>query len=577
MSRPRRYSYPRAALFVLYFLPLIPTFADEQSQFDFANGLFSRGFYAEAADEYQTYIQQYPNGKDRYVVLYRLGESHSGADNFREAFEAFERLLQLQDAPDTLKERASLRQGVALYQLKEYDEALVTLDAVTRREAVADEVHSEALYYLGKLHGDAGRPESSIKAFKSLIDKFPESPLRPFARYQLAFVYLASRDLENAANTFSESASDKQADEKLRMESRFRAAEIYDQLGWFEASVEAYELLKSDFPKTNFEQRAAYGIAWALYHAGRYSEATKAATAYLAQYPDSPQRLGVAYLQGNCLQQQKRYDEAFESYLTIIKEDEESNFGLRSLYKVAWLYYLTDEKIQARETTTQFLTKAKDIPLVGDGQFLLGTLLFEDGDFEKAYQYFRGVISDFPNAEFAGEAMYKAAECLAQTKRLDESADLFETFAKQHPENPLATQAQLKAGDGYFLARDFEKAVAIYQTIVETNPVESVQEQALYRLALAQHNDGKPSESSEAFSLLLKKFPESKYHIEARIRIGDVLLREDNKPVEAMEYFEAAYEAKPDGELAGKALKGLALARLESKDYEGAADRKAHV
>ena len=49
--------------------------ADEQAQFDFANGLFARGFNAEAAAEYRGYLQQFPDGAHRPEALYRLGES----------------------------------------------------------------------------------------------------------------------------------------------------------------------------------------------------------------------------------------------------------------------------------------------------------------------------------------------------------------------------------------------------------------------------------------------------------------------------------------------------------------------
>jgi len=34
----------------------------DQAQIDFANGLFHRGFFKEAVDEYERYLKEYPEG-----------------------------------------------------------------------------------------------------------------------------------------------------------------------------------------------------------------------------------------------------------------------------------------------------------------------------------------------------------------------------------------------------------------------------------------------------------------------------------------------------------------------------------
>ena len=66
--------------FLLALIGAASVWSDEQSQIDFANGLFSRGFYEEAADEYRVYLKEFPAGKERQTALYRLGESENAAD-----------------------------------------------------------------------------------------------------------------------------------------------------------------------------------------------------------------------------------------------------------------------------------------------------------------------------------------------------------------------------------------------------------------------------------------------------------------------------------------------------------------
>ena len=98
------------------------------------------------------------------------------------------------------------------------------------------------------------------------------------------------------------------------------------------------------------------------------------------------------------------------------------------------------------------------------------------------------------------------------------------------------------------------------------------QEEGLYRLAIAQHNQGRYAESTAVFGKLLESYAGGKYAPEANLRMGDYWLREGGDPMKAIPYFEGAHDGATDGPHAGRALEGLALARYESKDFDGAAE-----
>ncbi|MEX2015293.1 MAG: tetratricopeptide repeat protein, partial [Candidatus Hydrogenedentales bacterium] len=179
-------------------------------------------------------------------------------------------------------------------------------------------------------------------------------------------------------------------------------------------------------------------------------------------------------------------------------------------------------------------------------------------------------------SEFAVEALYKTGETLAQLGRLDDASAAFEQFAHAHPDHALAADALLRAGDAAFAAADFEHAAALYQRMLET-PRGDLEEGVLYRLAVARHNSGDTAGGAEVFRQLIEKFPESSRAVEARLRIGQHLLREEADAVKSLEYFQAALDAAPDGANAGEILEGMALARFETKDFEGAAELLARI
>lgn len=539
-----------------------------QAQFDFANGLFQRGFYKEAAAEYRSFLDKYPDAEQAGTALYRLGEAAYAAHDYEAALKAFDELPARKPEAAVL-ERATLSRAEVLYFLKRPADAAMALEPLTG-EGINSETRARALYYLGKVNAESNAAEAAAKCFKRLIETLPDSPFVPYARYQLALVHLALNQFEEAATTLS-TVAQSEGDPALRAEARFRAAETYDKIGWFDAAVQAYDQLKKEFPDSEYADRAEYGNIWSLYHAGKFTESAAAAQAFLKQHTDSPQAPGMQYLLGNCLQQQQRYDEALAVYQQIRADHAKSEFGPRAQYKIAWCLHLAGRLDEAKSEISSFL-QSPDPKMVGDAAFLLGAIMVSQGDYESAYEEFRLVSEKYPDGEFGAEALYKGGECLAHLGRTDEAAKVFEQFAAKYPSHELTEQAILRAGDAEFFSSAFAEAVGKYTRILDGAPDPAVEQDTLYRLAITYHNMKDFESSAATFGKLAAKYPQSPRVAEAHVRIGDHYLRDSKDVVKAIESYTAALGADPQGTTAGRAAKGLALARYETKDFDAAID-----
>jgi len=79
--------------------------------------------------------------------------------------------------------------------------------------------------------------------------------------------------------------------------------------------------------------------------------------------------------------------------------------------------------------------------------------------------------------------------------------------------------------------------------------------------------------SSEAtFRQLLEKYPDVPQAVEATYRVADCVMRQEGGPLRAIELYQSVLEKAPQGPLAGQALRGLAVAHYENKDYDRAAE-----
>lgn len=542
--------------------------ADEQAQIDFANGLFARGFNEEAADEYRSYLDEYPEGAHRPEALYRLGEAELALGRREAALEAFDRLLQAFPNHD-LAPLAQSRKGVALYELERYQEAAKTLEPLSNAEAAAD-IRMGALYFLGKTYLDGGAHSKAVEAFRTLAEELPQGPYAPAARYQLAFAYLAQDKLEQAAVAFSELAGLESAAEELRREARFRAAEAYDQLGWYDAAVKAYRQVRDEFPGSEQAERAVLGHAWALYHAGNYAEAAVMARQLVENGPEGPHAADLQYILGNCLQQQNDNDAALAAFRKVRERYPKSEYAARALFKEGQIHYVTEHTEQARAALNAFLERDTKDALAADAQYLLGMIAYSDQRLEQAADRFRAARDAELPGSYRTQAAYQYAVTLFDLKRFDEAEPEFARFAEAHPKHPRAATALLRAGDAAFQLKNYGAAEGHYTSALSIAEADR-REDLLYRLAVAQHNADKDAESAATFETLLADFAESDYAAEAHLRVGNYWLKTEHEPLKAMPHFEAAHAAAPGGPYAAEATKQLALARYEAKDLDGAA------
>ena len=71
-------------------------------QLDFANGLFSRGFFEEAAEEYEVFLQANPSGPEAPNAWFRLGQCAQASGSAEKASAAKVRvLIESTDGTDT--------------------------------------------------------------------------------------------------------------------------------------------------------------------------------------------------------------------------------------------------------------------------------------------------------------------------------------------------------------------------------------------------------------------------------------------------------------------------------------------
>ncbi len=173
-----------------------------------AEAFFEKEDYAEAAVEYQHFLDLHKSHMLASYAQYRLGLCHykqvttqdRDPEHTRLTIEAMEKLMK--DYPGSSYEadaRAKIKEGRAntaayeLYVGKHYYRQGAYLAALHRFERVVtlypdSDDSAEALYYLAKTYTDLGSPERAVEQLNALLTNYPKAKIRKDGQALLASI-----------------------------------------------------------------------------------------------------------------------------------------------------------------------------------------------------------------------------------------------------------------------------------------------------------------------------------------------------------------------------------------------------
>jgi tol-pal system protein YbgF len=109
----------------------------ERAAYETAFDALTAGRYADSANRFQQFLQEYPSGSYAPNALYWLGESYYVTQNYTLAQQQFQTLLDRYPTHDKAA-GALLKVGLSQYGLKQMDAAEATLSQVSQRYPGSD-------------------------------------------------------------------------------------------------------------------------------------------------------------------------------------------------------------------------------------------------------------------------------------------------------------------------------------------------------------------------------------------------------------------------------------------------------
>ncbi len=163
-------------------------------------------------------------------------------------------------------------------------------------------------------------------------------------------------------------------------------------------------------------------------------------------------------------------------------------------------------------------------------QYSIGTVYFNRGDYEKAFQELDAFVRAQPVLAEVVPARMMLGQILASQQRWPEAIAQFRTVLRMRPRDPNAQRALAQA---LFSSELFDEAIVAYRTYLESTPNDI---DARSNLAVALVATGKPDDAIAQFT---RNVEENPAHVASQVNLARALY-DARRPDEALPHAERA-------------------------------------
>lgn len=481
---------------------------DEQLRL--ADGLYKRGHYALAIDEYMKILEQFPNDPLAADALSQLADAYSAAGDLEKALGNYK--IFLLKFP-RIKTTGAVKVNYALALLKtgkneERTEAVSILKEIMKSADCTEIVRNAAAYNLAKFYSDSGESIMAKAGFKELASKKISSSddiYAAFAKIELASILDSESKAEEAANLLKSLIDNKKTPPEILCPALNYLATVHYREKEYLNAAETYEQLWLLFPESAAGKEAYYKKYECLFLAKEYLQLIRGIDRALEK-PDKgihPGNEMLLYLKASAQMEQGAHKDAYQTFSDIINSPSASAEYVSKASLQAVKCLIMQNRIQDAEKEARNLFKRGKVlsqSRTGISEAICASL-------KKPYE----------KISFMKEAVDTARDLKERNIMKVALADLY--FNLSQPDNALSLYRdilngcdnELKPSCYFGIARIFETAgnekgaIENYRRITGEFPKSSLYPEALLKCAVLMLYENPGSEESKEILTSLTK------------------------------------------------------------------------
>ena len=540
--------------------------------------------YNEALKAFKL-VENYEEYKS--VVPYYIAELYYFQGKKEEAL-AYGNELLARPEPIYYDKELRLLIGQMYFEKKQYQKALPLLEAYVNNST---KVSKEVLYELSFCYYTAGNNAKAIEGFKQLSNE--RDSMGQNSMYLLGDLYLKNGEKSNARNAFQYSAynSSNALQQKV---SSFNYAKLSFELGYQDIALTEIKNYLNKYPNSEYDAEAKELLVSLLARTNNFTDALaiykqmeKPTASMQKNYPIilygkaieylNDQRLGNAdelfaqvitdanagakssyanFWRGEISYRQQRYDDAIR-FLSIYLQANVPNQGEANAqtakYNIGYSRFEKENFKEAAVSFEQVVTRVTptSTALEHDAYLRTADAYYMQRDYTRAATMYDAAVSAVsPQSDYA---LYQKA-LITGIKNSKEKINLLNTLNRQYPNSSLKQDVNMEIALTYISNEKFADAVPYLNNII-TSTDGGLKPRAYLKLGLAHYNNKNNGEALNAYTQLIKTYPQSAEADEANDIVKSIyveegrpddyvgLMNQIGKPVSVTEADSLSYSA----------------------------------
>lgn len=502
--------------------------SSDQVQLQFADGFYAKKQWRDAAPEYETYLQRYPNAPavDRQAAYYRLGESYRQTGALNNAKANYEAILSNFSGGEFLG-YAAYRLASLLYDEKEYRGALTAYRRASVRLTQPALINASK-FFIGRCLEAGGQKAEARVQYEDLSGVAEANPYRDASRLSVGRLLEDAKQREGALKWLLPLAKET-ANPQIKADALGRAGLLQIDAGQPAAAIETINAAIALPESAAMRNDLQIGLFRAYYDKKDYKGVITRYESGAGNELNPEAKLNLLVIVANAHRDLGNRDASMALYDQIARDYAATPQARDASYaRLVMLYDTGDQRLL--EEVNKFLTENPGAPQEERVSLMKAEALFKAGDFEHAAPIYQVIVAKSRglSGEFKGEAAFKLGWCWMQLRQFDQAIPTFTSFLKDHPLHPKVPTALAQLGSAQMQLKHYTAAQKTFEDLTTKHPKAREREFGLENLALIHGQLGDQSRMATTFDILLRDFPETAAKAKANYWIGRAAFDQKN-------------------------------------------------
>ena len=434
----------------------------------------------------QNYINKYPNSSDTQELKSLLVKSYLYSGDFKGTLSAIDKMPNSTPELNKIDQEVSFLLGTEEFNKGNFDEAehyfLRSLEFNINKE-----YNTRATYWLAQTYYQKANYPSAIVRYERLLNQdFAEKQQLP---YDLGYAYFKAKNFDKAKQYFSEYL--KNPKPEFKNDAELRLADTYYADNQLNEAIAIYDKAENADDYTLFQKAMALG----------FKGDTEAKISSLKK---------------------------------LISQYKNSEYVDDAQYEIATAYAANDDYNSSNEYFSQVIRSSSDKDLVANAQIYRAQNYIDLNQNDKALSELKSLGNQYKNTAYASKIVQAARP--VYVKNGDTAG--YESFARSLGVKIDASELDeinLNSAKNYYAAKDYKKAIPLYEKYLTQNPAGDGLYQAQYELGESYYQTANAAKAL----LVLQEVAnvQNDYQEDAQTRLAQIYL-EQNNTNEAKKYLE---------------------------------------